>query len=95
MAENENKEVKVTPAAETKPAKKAENKPSFFKRVGLRLGKFWREYKSEMKKIVWYDRKSTMRSTVVVLVSIIVSAIVLGVLDFGFAQGIMALGKLV
>ena len=91
MAENEKNEVVVKSAA-AKPVKK---KDSIFKRIGSALGKFWREYKSELKKIVWYDRKSTIRSTFIVLVAILSSALVLGILDFGFAQGIMALGKLI
>ena len=92
MAENEKNEAVVKSEVQKPVKKKGE---SIFKRIGGALQKFWREYKSELKKIVWYDRKSTIRSTFVVLVSILVSAVFLGILDFGFAQGIMALGKLI
>ena len=101
MAENEKNEVEVKAEekkaveakADKKPAKK--DKPSFFKRAGEWLSRFFRENKSELKKIVWYDRKSTIKSSVIVLVAILISALFLGILDFGFSQGLMALGKLV
>lgn len=99
MAENEKKEVEVKTGktvAEAKAEKKpAEKKQSFSKRAGSRINKFLRDYKSELKKIVWYDRKSTIRSSIIVVVAVIVSAVVLGALDFGFSQALMALGKLV
>ena len=57
MAENEKKEVEVkteNAAVEAKAEKKpAAPKQSFFKRAGARISKFLREYKSELKKIVW------------------------------------------
>jgi len=99
MAENEKKEVEVkteNAAVEAKAEKKpAAPKQSFFKRAGARISKFLREYKSELKKIVWYDRKSTIRSSIIVVVAVLVSALFLGILDFGFSQALMALGKLV
>jgi len=100
MAENEKNEVEVKTeekkAVEAKADKKpAKAKPSFFKRAGEWLGRFFRENKSELKKIVWYDRKSTIKSSVIVVVAILISALFLGILDFGFSQGLMALGKLV
>ena len=98
MAENEKNEVEVKTEEKKEAVKKAEkkaDKPSFFKRAGEATKRFLRENKAELKKIVWYDRKSTIRSSIVVVVAIIVSAIFLGVLDFGFSQGLMALGKLV
>ena len=102
MAENEkieavvqNESAKPVAAAKSENAKPVKKKDSVFKRIGNALGKFWREYKSELKKIVWYDRKSTIRSTFIVLVAILSSAVVLGVIDFALAQGILALGKLI
>ncbi len=98
MAENEKNEVEVkteTKKTEAAKSEKKSDKPSFFKRAGERMKRFFRENKSELKKIVWYDKKSTIRSSVIVVVAIVISALVLGILDFGFSQGLMALGKLV
>ena len=77
-----------------KKSKKAEDKPGFFKRLGARLKKFWKNYKSELKKITWYSRKQTFASTLLVLVCVVVSAAVIGVLDWGFSNLIQLLAKI-
>ena len=102
MAENEKIETEVIEeevavATETKnnPEKPAEKKPGFFKRLGQRLKKFWKNYKSELKKITWYSRKQTFTSTLLVLVCMVVSAAFIGVLDLGFSKLIEGLAALV
>lgn len=94
MADNEKKtnggapaEGKVSPKAE----KAANKKPS----IGARISKFIREYKSELKKIVWYNRKDTINSTILVLISIVVCSAVISALDLGFSSALLALGKLI
>ena len=44
---------------------------------GKRVAKWWREMKSELKKVVWPTSKQVVNNTVVALVVIIVSAIVI------------------
>ena len=66
------------------------DKPSFIERVK----KFWREYKSELKKVVWATRESTLKNTLIVAVAVIVVGACIGILDFAFSSGIVALGKL-
>ena len=58
----------------------AEKKENFFKRFGARSGKFFRDTKSEIKKIVWPTRESVFRNTGVVLATIII----IGLFVFGF-----------
>lgn len=41
-----------------------------------RIGKWWREMKSELKKVVWPTPKQIVNNTVVALVVIIIAAIV-------------------
>lgn len=60
-----------------------------------KVAKFFREYKSEIKKISWSSGKQTMNNTWVVLVCAIVIAVVVGVVDFGVNQGLVALGSLI
>ena len=97
MADTEksrNNVAEVAPAPSKKDApvkeKKVEKKPGFFKK----LGKFFRESKSEMKKIVWSSKKQTFNNTVVVIVSmLVIGAIVVG-LDYLFSwviQGLISL----
>ncbi len=90
MAEIEKNEAKVQEAkAEKKPAKK--DKPSF----GARIGKFFREYKAEMKKVTWPSKEDTLKNTVVVAVTVIIVGAVIGVLDVAFSEGLRALGNLI
>lgn len=80
----------VTEKTEAKPVKKKSGKPGFFKRIG----NFFRDYKSEMKKIVWYPFKDVTRDTGVVVVSLVISGAVIGVLDLLFTNIILWLGKI-
>jgi len=60
-------------------AEKTEQKENFFVRAGNRISKFFRETKSEAKKMVWPTRESVFRNTVVVLASILL----IGLFVFG------------
>ena len=44
---------------------------------GKRVAKWWREMKSELKKVVWPSSKQVVNNTVVAVVVIIISAIVI------------------
>ncbi len=85
----ETKEVKETAAKEQKTAPK-NKKPS----IGKRIGSFFRGMKSELKKIVWFSREQTFRSSVVVIVSIVIFSLFISALDYGFSQGLRWLGGL-
>lgn len=54
--------------------------------LGQRLVKMFKDYKSEIKKIVWLSRKETIRQTGIVLVIIVIGCVFLGLLDYGFTQ---------
>ncbi len=90
MAEIEKTEAKVQEAkAGKKPAKK--DKPS----LGARIGKFFREYKAEMKKVTWPSKEDTLKNTVVVAVTVIIVGAVIGALDVAFSEGLRALANLI
>lgn len=93
MADKEKKaaEVKTSGSEEKKPTEAKKPKVS----LRDRFSKFIREYKSEMKKIVWYSKKDTIRSTVLVLVAIVVFSVVISALDYAFSSGLLALGRLI
>lgn len=48
--------------------------------------KFFRETKSEMKKVSWPSKNQLLRNTVVILVFIIITTIILSLLDAGFEK---------
>ena len=57
----------------------------------IRGKRFFRSCKSEAKKVVWTPWKTVRKNTLVVLIVIVVCAIVIGLLDWLFTQGIVAL----
>lgn len=63
------KAVTTTNAVKKEDVKKL----SFFKRVA----KWWREMKSELKKVIWPTPKQTVNNTVAALVVMVISAIVI------------------
>lgn len=76
-----------------KKAKDGEKKPGFFSKLGSLLKRFWKTMKSELNKVTWFSRRQTYTSTLLVLVVMVVAAVVLGVLDFGFSKGLEALAN--
>ena len=53
-------------------------KKSFF----ARIGKFFRDQKSEVKKIVWPSKKQVINNTVIVLAAVALFAVVTGAFDW-------------
>ena len=73
--------------AEKKPAEK---KPGVF----ARLKKYFRDTKSEVKKVAWPTKQQTINNTGVVIACIVVVGAFIGVLDAVFTFGLQALLKL-
>ena len=90
MAEKEKKAEVAAPAAKKadKPAKK--DKVKFTERIA----KFWRDYATEFKKIVWPTKEDTVKNTAVVVASIVAVGICVAILDFLFSQGLTLLSHL-
>ena len=59
-----------------------------FKKLGKNIAKFFREYKSEFKKIVWPTPKQILNNTVVTLVLSLVVGVFIWLLDLGLGYGI-------
>ncbi len=68
-----------------------DKKPNIFKRMGKGIAKFFRDTKSEIKKIVWPTPKATFKNMGLVLLAMIV----VGAVIFGLDQGLRALFSLV
>ena len=78
-------------------ADKTENKPGFVARAkaavknfGARASKFFRDTKSELKKVVWPSKADVKTNTIVVLVTVAIAAVVMILLDAIFG-GILGL----
>ena len=55
------------------------------KGFGSRIRKFFRDTASEFKKIVWPARKAVINNIVVVLTTVVIFAVVIWALDYGFS----------
>ena len=91
-------EKKVTDAeVAAKKAKKTEKKakkaPSKFspKNVGKGIARFFKDLRGETKKIVWPGPKMIVKSTGIVLATILVLGAVVWLIDFAVSGGISAL----
>ncbi|WP_088044572.1 preprotein translocase subunit SecE [Bacillus sp. EAC] len=51
-----------------------------------RIGKFFREIKSEMKKVSWPKRKEIVNSTITVLATVIFFVLFFSVIDTGISK---------
>ncbi len=76
MAENE----KVEKAGQAKKDKKSDkkSKPGFF----ARIGKWFKDMKSELKKVQWPTRKQTINNTLIVIACVIVVGLFIWLFDF-------------
>lgn len=81
----------------SKPAKqkKKKEKPNFFVRLGKRIAKFWRDFMSERKKIVWMSWKNVCRSAAVVIVLVAILSVLLLGIDTAFSAFFAWLAKLI
>ena len=78
-------------------ADKTENKPGFVARAKAavknffgKCAKFFRDTKSELKKVVWPSKEDVKTNTIVVLVTVAIEAVVMILLDAIFG-GILGL----
>ena len=84
------KEGKTLKKAAVKTVKPAKTKVP----LGKRVKNFFRDYKSEIRKIVWPTRAQVIKNTSIVVTVILFVGVIIGLLDFGFSRGILALGRL-
>ncbi len=66
-----------------KDGKGEKNKKSL---EGIERQRFFSEVKQELKKVTWPTREDLFRSTLVIIVVVIVSALLVSGLDFTFSQ---------
>ena len=80
----EEKKTTAAPAKAVTAVKKDDTKPGFFKRVA----KWFREMKSELKKVVWPTSKQLFNNTLISVIVMVASAIVLWGFDM-LASGLV------
>ena len=59
-----------------------------------KVGKFLRSLRSEIKKISWSSWRDVRKNTLVVIVVVVIVAVAIGLVDFLFSRGILAMKSL-
>ena len=80
MADMEKKAVQV-PAEKQKPAKDKTKKPNALVRAAKRVTRYFREMKSELKKVVWPSAKTLRNNVFISIGMMLVSAVAIWVFD--------------
>lgn len=86
MAEETKNSVQAAPEKKVQKAKK----PGLFKRIAG----FFKEYRSEMKKVTWYPASKVWHDTGIVVAALTVCGIIIGILDLVFTELILLLGQI-
>ncbi len=73
-----------------KPEKKEEKKkkPGFFARVGGWFKRWWKELRSEAKKVTWPSFKTVVNNTLLVLAMVLVLGGLIVLVDFALKSGL-------
>lgn len=71
--------------------KSGEKKPNIFVRMGKAIAKFFKDERGECNKIVWPDRKTVLKSSLVVIVTVAILGVVIWLVDTGLSEGVRAL----
>lgn len=82
---------KVAAAEKSKQKKPANPNGNWFVRAGKAIKKFFKDIKGEIKKIVWPDGKTVLKSTLVVLASVAVIGLAIFAIDWLLTNGLQLL----
>ena len=63
-------------------------------KLSTRIKEGWQGFKSDLRKISWFPWDQTRKSTLVVIVLVLISMVFIGLLDFAFSKGIVAISGL-
>ncbi len=72
----------------------SEKKPNFFVRAAKKIGSYFRELKSETKKVSWPSFKQVRNNTGIVIVAVVIIGAFIALLDLGFESLVGTLLKL-
>ena len=82
-------------AEEKKVKESGEKKPNIFVRAGKKIAKFFKDVVGEMKKVTWTSKDELLKSTKIVLVTVVAVAIVIAVIDTLCSLGINTIAGLI
>ena len=69
--------------------------PNFFVRTATKVSKWFREMKSELRKVVWPSGKQLLNNTLIVFGAVVVVGVIVFAFDWLAAQGVALLGNVI
>ena len=69
--------------------------PNFFSRTTTKIAKWFREMKSELRKVVWPSGKQLLNNTLIVFGAVVVVGVIVFAFDWLAAQGVALLGDVI
>jgi len=90
IMESQSKKERKAPA----PSRKKTNWGQFIKKIPGKIAKYFRGVVHELKRVTWPNRKALLTYTVVVLVTLVFFAILLGLFDFVFIKLVELLSRI-
>ena len=69
--------------------------PNFFSRTTTKIAKWFREMKSELRKVVWPSGKQLLNNTLIVFGAVVVVGVIVFAFDWLAAQGVALLGNVI
>ncbi len=79
----------------SKPEKAKKDKENVFARAAKRTARWFREMKSELKKVVWPTRKQTLNNVIVAVVVMVLAGVVIWAFDqlaYLIVQSLISIG---
>ncbi|MDR1927165.1 MAG: preprotein translocase subunit SecE [Oscillospiraceae bacterium] len=86
--------IKQAEKTKSKDAKEKKSAAASLSKGGKKFAKFWKDFRGELRKIVWPDFKTVMRNTGIVLVTVLIVGAMIWIVDFGLTQGVLGLKTL-
>ncbi|MCL2106743.1 MAG: preprotein translocase subunit SecE [Oscillospiraceae bacterium] len=84
---------KIKRAEKAKPKKEAKEKKAGTG-AWKRFVKFWKDFRGELKKIIWPDFKTVMKSTGIVIVTVCIIGAGIWIVDYALTAGVTGLKNL-
>jgi len=64
------------------------------KKKSVKFRRFWKDFRGELKKIVWPDFKTVVKNTGIVLLTTVIIGVPVWILDYALSEGVLGLKKL-
>lgn len=91
QAEKEALKAKKERIKQSKPKKEG----NVFLRAGAKVKKFCKDFKGTCKKVIWPDRKTVLKNTLIVFLVTIVVGIGIWIADFAFVESIKGIQSVI